>query len=745
MRRRVGMSLLGGTPFYDGIGGGRRALAWQVGNPGAVAALAFTQNELRAKSRDLVRRNAWAAAGVEAFVSNAIGTGIKPQSMLTDQLSREAIHSLWRDWCEEADAAGLTDFYGLQALACRAMLEGGECLVRLRYRRPEDGLPVGLQLQLLEPEHLPATLNQELASGNVIRAGIEFDKLGRRVAYHLYRSHPGDGSLAPMSGTGGVVGGLDTVRVPASEIIHLFRPLRPGQIRGEPWLARALVKLNELDQYDDAELVRKKTAAMFAGFITRLSPEDNLMGEGLRQRLNPEFINRNSLASRFGRWLGGWMEEQITYPFGTWLRRSPLHPVMVGVTVAGLAGILYGMGSLLAGSVSPTALAMPGGHLWVAERGDPYGSRSVASGGPVEPRLLWTLTNQAGFSGGPVVAADGTLYLPSLENKLLAYDANRRLLWEAVLPAAPVGSPALAADGMLVVAAGASGIYAFSANGIPLWSFQAQANGSIRTGPVISSAGMVYFLMDDMRGDTLIALSPRGELLWKVETGTRGASTAPRLSPDEDLVMVKNAAVNAADGRLIDLTLPSTGDAVLAGREQYLVGGDGLLYLSIGHTVMQWRLGSAGFEVVRAAEWNYRGAGFSQTSSFPVDAGVTRNGNIWLFYSVLYGGTSLYWLEPDGVSLGASPTPLFGNSVLVAVDANNTAVICGQTAYYGDLQLLCQAYVQGSPEPAWQLVLAENQERRVIGSALIPGRLYVTTSQGELFAVGDPPAENTAP
>jgi capsid protein len=52
------MSLLGGTPFYDGIGGGRRALAWQVGNPGAVAALAFTQNELRAKSRDLMHRNA---------------------------------------------------------------------------------------------------------------------------------------------------------------------------------------------------------------------------------------------------------------------------------------------------------------------------------------------------------------------------------------------------------------------------------------------------------------------------------------------------------------------------------------------------------------------------------------------------------------------------------------------------------------------------------------------------------------
>jgi lambda family phage portal protein len=75
-------------------------------------------------------------------------------------------------------------------------------------------------------------------------------------------------------------GGLETVRIDAREVLHLFRPLRPGQIRGEPWLARALVKFNELDQYDDAELVRKKTAAMFAGFVTRQSPEDALLGEG---------------------------------------------------------------------------------------------------------------------------------------------------------------------------------------------------------------------------------------------------------------------------------------------------------------------------------------------------------------------------------------------------------------------------------------------------------------------------------
>ena len=273
---RLAHRLFGGTPVYDGVGLGRRTLAWSVANPGVVAALASTQEGLRAKSRDLVRRNAWAAAGIEAFVANTVGTGIKPQSMVAESMLRERVHALWREWCEQADAAGLTDFYGLQALACRAMCEGGEALVRLRWRRPEDRLPVALQIQVLEPEHLPLTMNRELASGNLMRAGIEFDRLGRRVAYHLYRAHPNDGALAPMSGAGG----LETVRVPADEIVHLFRPLRPGQIRGEPWLSRALVKLNELDQYDDAELVRKKTAAMFAGFITRLAPEDNLVGEG---------------------------------------------------------------------------------------------------------------------------------------------------------------------------------------------------------------------------------------------------------------------------------------------------------------------------------------------------------------------------------------------------------------------------------------------------------------------------------
>ncbi len=140
--------------------------------------------------------------------------------------------------------------------------------VRLRTRKREDGLCVPLQLQVLESEHLDNKSNQTLANGNVIRNGIEFNRLGQREAYYLFREHPGEGSFG------------ESVRVPANDVLHIYRPLRPGQIRGVPWLSSVLLKLYELDQYDDAELVRKKTAAMFAGFITRLDPEANIMGEG---------------------------------------------------------------------------------------------------------------------------------------------------------------------------------------------------------------------------------------------------------------------------------------------------------------------------------------------------------------------------------------------------------------------------------------------------------------------------------
>jgi lambda family phage portal protein len=227
---------------------------------------------LLARSRELVVTNGYAANSCEAFAANLVGDGIKPSSLIEDADLRDQVQRLWLAWTDEADADGLTDFYGLQAMVAREMFVAGECFVRLRPRRPEDGLRVPFQVQLLQSEMLPFEKTETATNGNRIRCGIEFDAIGRRVAYHFRRRHPGD-----STDQGDVI--PETVRVPAEDVLHVFRPIDAGQIRGLPHVAPAMVRLFLLDQYDDAELDRKKTAAMFAGFITKTAPEEQLMGE----------------------------------------------------------------------------------------------------------------------------------------------------------------------------------------------------------------------------------------------------------------------------------------------------------------------------------------------------------------------------------------------------------------------------------------------------------------------------------
>lgn len=258
------------TGAYDAASTRRRIANWNATDAGINSLLTEAGETLRARSHDIVRKNPWASRIVDEYVADAIGTGIVPQSKHENGDVRRAIRALWNDFVEESDAHGLTNLYGQMALILRSMIVAGEVLIRKRPRLAQDGLAVPLQLQVLEPEHLPWALNRMEANGNVIRNGIEFDRIGRRVAYHLYREHPGE---LPMFGAA-----REITRVPADQIIHAFRVLRPGQVRGEPWLAKILTKLWHLDQYEDAQLDKQKIAAMMVGFITEPNPEDSLPG-----------------------------------------------------------------------------------------------------------------------------------------------------------------------------------------------------------------------------------------------------------------------------------------------------------------------------------------------------------------------------------------------------------------------------------------------------------------------------------
>ncbi|WP_342640929.1 phage portal protein [Rhodoligotrophos ferricapiens] len=262
-----------GFSGYEGASQSPRMARWLAPKAGPNALAQTGLATLRDRSRDMVRNNGIADSAVDTIVTNTIGTGIVPQFQTPDPEFNRKLAELWLEWTDEADADGRLDFYGLQALAVRSMVEAGEVFARLRTRRIEDGLSVPFQVQLIESEFCPLNKNED-SGANKIRAGIEFDPIGRRLMYHLYRSHPDDLTYGYLGNV------LEIVPVPAAEVAHLASIRRPGMVRGEPWLTRALVKLHDLDKYDDAQLMRQQLAALFAGFVIEDIPEDYDENEG---------------------------------------------------------------------------------------------------------------------------------------------------------------------------------------------------------------------------------------------------------------------------------------------------------------------------------------------------------------------------------------------------------------------------------------------------------------------------------
>lgn len=261
-RRRIG-ALVGG---FEAGEASRRLRHFQPSRAHLNTLIAAAGADITARARWLVRNNGYAANAIESWAGNVVGDGIKPSSLIADADLKARVQRLWFDWTDDSDAEGFTDFYGQQRRAAREVFIAGEVFFRFRPRRPEDGLMVPLQLQMIPSEMLPLSRNEQLPGGNVVRQGIEFDRIGRRVAYHFLRRHPGDVTDPGLAG--------EIVRVSAAEVIHVIDPVDAGQLRGISRFAPGIVKLFLLDQYDDAELDRKKVAAMHALFITTPAPAE---------------------------------------------------------------------------------------------------------------------------------------------------------------------------------------------------------------------------------------------------------------------------------------------------------------------------------------------------------------------------------------------------------------------------------------------------------------------------------------
>lgn len=246
-------------PVHQAASSGRRLAyfrAQQAGpNQGA------TVGTIVNRSRHAIRNNPWAGASIQKYVINAIATGIQAKPVNGTDAQKAVSGKKWKRWIKVSDADGQLDFYGQQALAATEWKEAGEVFARLRWRRRSDGLPVPIQVQLIESEQCPRDHTTTAPNGNIIREGIELDKIGRRVAYWMYRKHPGDYYVDGNDST--------LYRIPADEILHLYRPVRAGQLRGIPDISAVLPLILNADLLNDNVMMQQQVSTLMAGWFTR--------------------------------------------------------------------------------------------------------------------------------------------------------------------------------------------------------------------------------------------------------------------------------------------------------------------------------------------------------------------------------------------------------------------------------------------------------------------------------------------
>jgi lambda family phage portal protein len=278
---------------FDAATVGRRASTLRADRTDADAA-ARTRMRMAWYARDMVRNTPFATRAQSVIAGGVVGDGILPKvevkhpnvrgeflkklrgrglSLIEKHLDTTAI-----------DRQGRMNLYGLQRLVMNTVVDAGECLVRI-YRDHPDAGALQLQIDVLETDYLDESKFGWLADGSEIRDGIEYDPQGRRAAYWMYTEHPG-GAWSPST-----IRGLSQ-RIPASDVLHIYRQDRPGQQRGVTWFAPVMMRLQDLGDYDDAQLMRQKIAACFAAFVSASATEGGSTAEGTFNEMSPGMIYR---------------------------------------------------------------------------------------------------------------------------------------------------------------------------------------------------------------------------------------------------------------------------------------------------------------------------------------------------------------------------------------------------------------------------------------------------------------------
>lgn len=242
--------------------------------------------KLRERSRDLYMGAPLATGALKTIRTNVVGSGLKLNAQIDYEYLGMTLQEAdaWETkverefnlWAESVhcDAQRMNTFYELQQLAFLAQLMSGDSFALLPLiSRPN--LPYDLRVQVIEADRV-CTPSDKVNFDNKIVNGVEINKRGEVVAYHIAQHHPNSTSLNKNQWKRVRKFGEKTGR---PNIIHLMESERPEQRRGVPILAPVIESLKQLSRYSEAELMASVVSGMYTVFIKTENPNEGQLGQ----------------------------------------------------------------------------------------------------------------------------------------------------------------------------------------------------------------------------------------------------------------------------------------------------------------------------------------------------------------------------------------------------------------------------------------------------------------------------------
>lgn len=201
-------------------------------------------------ARDLERNNDIAKSIINPFERNVVGMDINLQAKTDNDGLNEQLEEVWNEWCEQenCDVMGQLAFSEILRMNLRRTIVDGDIAIVKLYNP--------FRIQLIEADMFDTTLFENSENGNRIYSGIEVDGMLRPVAY-WFRQSTLDYYLY----------NVQSMRIPANQVIHLFTKNRVTQVRGISLLASSIESIQDIGDYLEAERVKARISACFAMFI----------------------------------------------------------------------------------------------------------------------------------------------------------------------------------------------------------------------------------------------------------------------------------------------------------------------------------------------------------------------------------------------------------------------------------------------------------------------------------------------